>query len=84
VARRKQPKARLTEHQFMLGGIVIGTPAAPWCDCEKPEWNGLTRREDGIWVRACCMRRTKHMFDLYGDDPVPPTVPLGERIGAAS
>lgn len=71
MSRRAKPRPRAVD-ALEVGGIVIEVPAKPWCDCVNPVWKGLTRRDDGIWVRACCMRRTQHMYERYQDDPVPP------------
>ena len=69
--RKVVPQPKKVE-AFSFGGIVVGVPAAPYCDCERPAWAGLTRRSDGVWVRPCCMRRPKEMYEKYGDGPVVP------------
>jgi hypothetical protein len=75
MARRKQKQVESTEGMFTLGGFTF---RAPYCTCEQPVWKGQTRRDDGVWVRACCMRRTKHMFEKFGDEPVPAN---GSHVG---
>lgn len=77
---RKQKQQRITTRSFLVGGIMVTVPASPYCDCEKPTWSGFTKRDDGVWVRPCCMRRTKVMYDKHGDEPL--TVPPREQIGA--
>lgn len=71
MSRRVKEGRRLTQRQVTVAGLTVTVEAVPWCDCEHPEWKGLTRRGDGIWVRACCMRRPQHMFDKFADNPVP-------------
>jgi hypothetical protein len=52
---------------FMRGGKML--KRRPWCDCKKVRF-GFTRRDDGAWVRPCCMRRTKESWEKFGDEPI--------------
>lgn len=69
----KRAKPRRVVDYLTIDGLAIEAPAKPWCDCLHPTWSGSTKRADGIWVRPCCMRRTREMYDRFGDQPVPPT-----------
>lgn len=40
----------------------------PWCDCRK-KGHGFTKRDDGAWVRPCCMRREKAAWLKWQDNP---------------
>jgi hypothetical protein len=63
-----------TTDELMVGGFVIEVPAKPYCDCVRPVWKGFTRRNDGRWVRPCCMRPTKQSVEKFGPTgPVPTT-----------
>jgi len=42
----------------------------PWCDCEKRKGFGYRKRDDGAWVRPCCMRRERAAFERLGDGPM--------------
>jgi hypothetical protein len=53
---------------FTVAGSTF-TIRTPWCDCVKVT-GGFTKRADGCWVRPCCNRRTRAMWDKHGDNPV--------------
>lgn len=53
----------------------------PWCDCTRKRQVqvlgarqamtvGYTRRDDGAYVRPCCMRRDRLSWEKHGDKPV--------------
>jgi hypothetical protein len=67
---RKKWQSKIVSHIRYDGTVVYKKFTVGWCDCEKPAV-GFTRRDDGCWVRPCCMRRSKQVFDLFGDNPVP-------------
>ena len=52
---------------FMLNGRPM--KRRPFCDCTKVGF-GFTQRDDGVWVRPCCMRRERAAYDRLGDGPV--------------
>ncbi len=61
--------------EVIAGVLYEHLPARQYCDCLKPE-RGFIKREDGAWVRPCCLRRAKASFDKFGDGPVPPMPPV--------
>lgn len=52
---------------YMKGGRLM--KRHPYCDCTKVRM-GFTKRDDGAWVRPCCMRRTKEAWEKFGDEPL--------------
>lgn len=60
-----------TTRVLLVGGFRVEVPfvGRPYCDCQPMEM-GFTKRDDGAWVKPCCMRRTKDMFEKYGDKAI--------------
>lgn len=52
---------------IMRGGKIMRQ--RPYCDCLRPA-HGYRKRDDGAWVRPCCMRRERQAFERIGDGPV--------------
>ena len=80
--KQKAVTARKTDI-FNLGGVLIPVAATPWCDC-SPRGFGFRKRDDGCWVRPCCNRRERYMWERYGDEPITFAAVNAARTGATS
>lgn len=70
--RKAKTPTRVTQHTYTVAGVTMVVPAAPWCDCDNIGV-GFTKRDDGCWVRPCCMRRTQQVWIEHGDTPFVPS-----------
>lgn len=52
---------------YVEGGRLM--KRRPYCDCER-KGHGFTKRDDGAWVRPCCMRRERAAWEKHGDGPM--------------
>ena len=52
---------------FVIGDVELILPT-PYCDCVK-QGHGFTKREDGGWVRPCCMRPTRQAYERLNRAP---------------
>ena len=55
---------------YTILDVRVEIPLTPWCDCPKVGF-GFTKRDDGVWVRPCCMRREKGAWLKFHEKPVP-------------
>ena len=46
---------------------------ANYCTCGSKKGHGFTKRDDGVWVRPCCMKRDREMWMKHGDRPLSPS-----------
>lgn len=53
----------------LFDGTRVKVPATPYCDCVR-QGHGFVKRDDGVWVRPCCMRRAKEAYLRHGDKPL--------------
>ena len=67
--------------EILVDPIIVERSSTPYCDCNAEMKRkaarrgggtlGYTKRDDGVWVRPCCMRRERAAWEKWGDSPVP-------------
>lgn len=69
----------LSPGHWIVDGVDL--EAVPYCDCTPEDRRlymksnrgllGYTKRDDGVWVRPCCMRQEREAWEKRHDQPIP-------------